>query len=133
MSRTTCCRCRTPRTTRRKAARGKAKFETICAACHGPDGKGNQALGAPNLTDKIWLYGGTVPTVVQTITNGRGSTSLAPGQSAMPAWKATLTPAQIHLVAAYVWSLSNSAGYAGGDTGGRSGEIRGIMIDAALR
>jgi len=93
-----------------KAARGKAKFETICAACHGPDGKGNQALGAPNLTDNVWLYGGTVPAIVQTITNGRGSASLSPGQSAMPAWKDTLTPAQIHLVTAYVWSLSNSAG-----------------------
>ena len=55
------------------AARGKAKFDDLCAACHGADGKGNQALGAPNLADKVWLYGGTVPAIMQTINNGRGS------------------------------------------------------------
>ena len=91
-----------------RAARGKAKFDTLCAACHGADGKGNQALGAPNLSDKTWLYGGTVPTISQTIVNGRGTNSLIPGQSAMPAWKNSLSGPEIHLVAAYVWSLSNS-------------------------
>jgi cytochrome c oxidase cbb3-type subunit 3 len=93
-----------------KAARGKAKFDAVCAACHGPEGKGNQALGAPNLADNIWLYGGTVPAVVQTITTGRGTA----GQSAMPSWKGTLTPAQVHLLTAYVWSLSNGGGSAPG-------------------
>ena len=92
-----------------RAARGKEKF-VACAACHGPEAKGNQALGSPNLTDKIWLYGGTVDAIVQTITNGRGSNSMSPGQSAMPAWKQTLGDAQVHLVAAYVWSLSNKPG-----------------------
>jgi cytochrome c oxidase cbb3-type subunit III len=92
-----------------RAARGRDKF-VACAACHGPDGKGNQTLGAPNLSDKIWLYGGTVDSVTQTITNGRGSNSMAPGQSAMPAWKPLLGEAQVHLLAAYVWSLSNTPG-----------------------
>jgi cytochrome c oxidase cbb3-type subunit 3 len=94
-----------------RAARGKEKF-VACAACHGPEAKGNPALGAPNLTDKIWLYGGTVDTIVQTITNGRGSATMAPGQSAMPPWKAALGDAQVHLLAAYVWSLSNKPGAA---------------------
>ena len=94
-----------------RAARGKEKF-AACAACHGPEAKGNQALGAPNLTDKIWLYGGTVDAIVQTITNGRGSNSMSPGLSAMPAWKDTLGDAEVHLVTAYVWSLSNKAGAA---------------------
>jgi cytochrome c oxidase cbb3-type subunit 3 len=94
-----------------RAARGKEKF-AACAACHGPEAKGNQALGAPNLTDKTWLYGGTVDAIVQTITNGRGSNSMSPGQSAMPPWKDVLGDAQVHLLAAYVWSLSNKAGAA---------------------
>ncbi len=89
-----------------RAARGKEKF-VACAACHGADGKGNQTLGAPNLSDKIWLYGGTVDAIAQTITNGRGSSTLSPGQSAMPAWKSVLGDAQVHILAAYVWSLSN--------------------------
>ncbi len=76
-----------------RAARGKEKF-AACAACHGPEAKGNQALGAPNLTDKIWLYGGTVDAIMQTITNGRGSNSMTPGLSAMPAWKASLDDAR---------------------------------------
>ncbi|MGZ8981524.1 MAG: cytochrome-c oxidase, cbb3-type subunit III [Burkholderiaceae bacterium] len=92
-----------------RATRGKEKF-AACGACHGPEAKGNHALGAPNLTDKIWLYGGTVDAVVQTITNGRGSTTMTPGLSAMPPWKETLGDAQVHLLAAYVWSLSNKAG-----------------------
>jgi cytochrome c oxidase cbb3-type subunit 3 len=94
-----------------RAVRGKDKF-AACGACHGPEGKGNQTLGAPNLSDKIWLYGGTADAISQTIVNGRGSNTLSPGQSAMPAWKDTLDPAQVHLVAAYVWSLSNQPGKA---------------------
>jgi cytochrome c oxidase cbb3-type subunit 3 len=94
-----------------RAVRGRDKF-AACAACHGPEGKGNQTLGAPNLTDKIWLYGGTAEAISQTITSGRGSNTLSPGQSAMPAWKDTLGQEQVHLIAAYVWSLSNEPGKA---------------------
>ncbi|HET8899019.1 MAG TPA: cytochrome-c oxidase, cbb3-type subunit III [Rhodanobacteraceae bacterium] len=78
------------------AALGKPAFAT-CAACHGPDGKGNQALGAPNLTDRVWLYGGG-PTVEQTIADGR--------QGHMPAWDKRLSDPQIRVLAAYVYHLS---------------------------
>jgi len=81
------------------AAKGKETFSTICAACHGPDGKGNPALGAPNLTDKIWLYGGSEATIAETIRNGRNNK--------MPAWGEFLGEAKIHLLASYVWGLSN--------------------------
>jgi cytochrome c oxidase cbb3-type subunit 3 len=80
-----------------RATRGKEKF-AACAACHGPEGKGNPALGAVDLTNKIWLYGGTVATISETITKGRGGV--------MPAWKGLLTEAEIHLVAAYVHWLA---------------------------
>lgn len=83
-----------------KAIRGKAKFDTVCAACHGADGKGNPALGAPNLTDKVWLYGGSVATISDTIVNGRNNV--------MPSFKQILTEPEIHLVAAYIWSLTNT-------------------------
>jgi cytochrome c oxidase cbb3-type subunit 3 len=76
---------------------GKARF-TTCAACHGPDGKGNQLIGAPNLTDQIWLYGGTKKAVTATLTHGRNGV--------MPAFKDTLGEKKVHLVAAYVYSLS---------------------------
>lgn len=79
------------------AAAGKEKF-AVCAACHGPDGKGNQAIGAPNLTDNVWLYGGSEAAIIETITKGRS------GQ--MPAQKDKLSPAKIHLLAAYVYGLS---------------------------
>ncbi len=85
-----------------RAARGQDVFKQNCAACHGADGKGNQQIGAPNLTDGTWLYGGSEPTIIETITKGRNGH--------MPAWKEILTPAQIHLVAAYVYSLSHPAG-----------------------
>jgi cytochrome c oxidase cbb3-type subunit 3 len=84
-----------------RAARGKAKF-AACAACHGPEGKGNPALGAPDLTNKIWNYGGSVAAITETITKGR--------QGVMPAWKGILSDAEIHLVAAYVYSLSRPPG-----------------------
>ncbi len=90
-----------------KAQLGKEKFQQICAACHGPDGKGNQAIGAPNLTDGVWLYGSSEATITETVTKGRGTSGLTEGQSVMPAWKNILGPAKIHLVAAYVWSLSH--------------------------
>ncbi len=84
------------------ASRGRAKFAATCAACHGADGKGNQALGAPNLTDKVWLYGGSEASIIETITNGRSGT--------MPAHENRLTPAQIDLLIAYVLNVSGSAG-----------------------
>jgi cytochrome c oxidase cbb3-type subunit 3 len=80
------------------AAAGKEKF-VVCAACHGPDGKGNQTLGAPNLTDNIWLYGGSLGTIMETITKGRNGM--------MPAQKEHLSQAKIHLLAAYVYGLSH--------------------------
>ncbi|HSD59841.1 MAG TPA: cytochrome-c oxidase, cbb3-type subunit III [Burkholderiales bacterium] len=83
------------------AAKGKQPFETVCGACHGPDGKGNQAIGAPNLTDKTWLYGGSEATISETVNKGR--------QGAMPTWKGKLDDAKIHLLTAYVWGLSNPA------------------------
>lgn len=82
-----------------RAAGGKEKFAQLCAACHGPEGKGNPQLGAPNLTDKVWLYGSSEPTIIETITKGR--------TSHMPAHKDLLGEAKVHLLAAYVWSLSN--------------------------
>jgi len=91
-----------------RAARGKEKFATICAACHGADGKGNQTLGAPNLTDNIWEYGGSEADILETITKGRGVNALTPGASAMPAHKDSLGEAKVHILAAYVYSLSNS-------------------------
>jgi cytochrome c oxidase cbb3-type subunit 3 len=79
-----------------RAAYGKEKFQ-VCAACHGADGKGNQALGAPNLTDGIWLHG-SGENIDQTIARGR--------TNQMPAHKDLLSPAKIHLLTAYVYSLS---------------------------
>ena len=90
-----------------KAQLGKEKFVTICAACHGPEGKGNPALGAPNLTDKIWLYDSSEGTIIEGITKGRNVT-VPPDQKTMPAWGEKLGPGKIQLLAAYVWGLSNT-------------------------
>jgi len=79
---------------------GKSKF-TACAACHGIDGKGNAALGAPNLTDDIWLHGWGEQAIVAIINGGK--TSDMPGQAGK------LTEAQIQVLGAYVWGLSNKA------------------------
>ncbi|GAA6185913.1 MULTISPECIES: cytochrome-c oxidase, cbb3-type subunit III [Alteromonadaceae] len=76
---------------------GKVRF-AVCSACHGADGKGNQALGAPNLTDNIWLYGGSTDVVTETVNYGRAGV--------MPSFKNTLGEKKIHLVATYVYSLS---------------------------
>lgn len=83
-----------------RAARGKETFAAVCSACHGADGKGNQAVGAPNLTDSVWLYGGTEKTIVETITNGRNNQ--------MPAWKDFLGDGKVHLLTAYVYGLSHN-------------------------
>lgn len=77
--------------------RGAALFAVNCAACHGADGKGNRTLGAPNLTDKIWLYGGDRTSIAETITNAR--------YGIMPAWGQRLDPVTVKMLAAYVHSL----------------------------
>lgn len=81
-----------------RAQLGKFKFGA-CAACHGIDGKGNQALGAPNLTDDTWLHGWGEQAIVNIVTQGKVND--------MPAQTAKLTEAQIHVLTAYVWGLSN--------------------------
>jgi cytochrome c oxidase cbb3-type subunit 3 len=77
---------------------GQARF-ALCAACHGADGKGNQAIGAPNLTDDIWLYGGSDATVIKSIAEGR--------HGKMPAHE-WLGGDKVRLLAAYVYSLSHT-------------------------
>lgn len=79
------------------AAKGKEKFATVCSACHGLDGKGNPALGAPNLTDKVWLYSGREDAITEIIMKGR--------TLQMPAHKDFLGEAKIHLLAGYVYGL----------------------------
>jgi len=79
-------------------AEGKGIFDGNCAACHGGDGKGNYALGAPNLTDDIWLYEGTPAGIRQTLRNGRNGI--------MPAQQNRLREDKIHLLTAYVYQLS---------------------------
>ena len=83
------------------AAKGKERYGAVCIACHGADGKGMAALGAPNLTDKVWLYGSSEAKIVETIVNGRNNQ--------MPAWKDFLGEAKIHVLAAYVLALSSGA------------------------
>jgi cytochrome c oxidase cbb3-type subunit III len=81
-----------------RAAAGQAKF-AACAACHGADGKGNIAIGAPNLTDNIWLHGAGEAAIVAMIQNGK--------TNQMPAQADKLSADQIHLLTAYVWGLSH--------------------------
>ncbi len=78
------------------AEAGRAKF-AVCAACHGAEGKGNMALGAPNLTDAVWLYGSAEETIAEGIRNGRNNM--------MPSQKERLGEAKVHLLAAYVYGL----------------------------
>ena len=84
-----------------QAALGKSKFGA-CAACHGIDGKGNPALGAPNLTDDVWLHGYGEAAIVAIINAGK--------VNQMPAQADKLTESQIHVLASYVWGLSNAGG-----------------------
>ncbi|UUL84046.1 cytochrome-c oxidase, cbb3-type subunit III [Sphingomonas qomolangmaensis] len=79
------------------AARGGALYTNNCAACHGEEGRGNRTLGAPNLTDSIWLFGGDRGSLTTTLINGRGGI--------MPAWEKQLDPVTIKMLAAYVHSL----------------------------
>jgi cytochrome c oxidase cbb3-type subunit III len=81
-----------------RASLGKSKFGA-CAACHGMDGKGNQTMGAPNLTDDIWLHGWGENAIVNMINNGKNNQ--------MPAQAHKLSEGQIHVLASYVWGLSN--------------------------
>ncbi|MEI6896851.1 MAG: cytochrome-c oxidase, cbb3-type subunit III [Psychromonas sp.] len=80
-----------------EAQAGKEKF-VLCAACHGPDGKGSKVFGAPDLTNRIWLYGGSRKAVEDSIANGRNGV--------MPAWSKILGEDKVHLLAAFVYSLS---------------------------
>ena len=85
-----------------RAAKGKEAFTSAgCVGCHGPDAKGMAAIGAPNLTDKTWLYGSSEATITETIINGR--------QNKMPAWKDFLGDGKIQLLTAYVYSLNQGA------------------------
>ncbi len=86
------------------AEAGKAKFQQLCVACHGPEGQGNVALGAPNLTDNVWLYGSAQKTVMESIDKGRSGR--------MPAHAEFLGEAKAHLLAAYVYSLSQGGAQA---------------------
>jgi cytochrome c oxidase cbb3-type subunit III len=79
------------------AVAGAKIFADNCAACHGDAGKGNQEVGAPDLTDKIWLYGSDEATLIETITNGRAGV--------MPAWVGRLDPSTIKALTVYVHSL----------------------------
>lgn len=78
------------------ARRGGALFDANCAVCHGPTGKGDRTQGAPNLTDAIWLYGGDVASLTETVTNARFGV--------MPSWTGRLSEAEIRAVAAWVHS-----------------------------
>jgi cytochrome c oxidase cbb3-type subunit 3 len=82
---------------------GQARFQTLCVACHGADARGNSLLGAPNLTDNVWLHGGDFDTVRATITNGR--------DNQMPAHRDMLGDTKVKLLAAYVLSLSSEPEY----------------------
>ena len=81
----------------RAGMNGEQLFKLACAACHGADGKGNQELGAPNLSDKIWLYGSDEADLVDTIANSR--------TGVMPAWAGRLDPATINALTVYVHTL----------------------------
>lgn len=89
----------------KRAGRGKDKFSESCAPCHGAEAKGNQQLGAPNLTDKVWIYDASEATLITGITEGHNDV--------MPAHKDFLGEAKVHILAAYVWSLSNADAKAG--------------------
>jgi len=92
---------------------GKREYMNYCVACHGVDGKGNQALGAPNLTDGVWLYGSSEATIVNGILNGRNNR--------MPAQAGVLTPEQIKMLAAWVW----------GQTKGQDLDVNAASVSAA--
>ncbi|MFO0689948.1 MAG: cytochrome-c oxidase, cbb3-type subunit III [Myxococcota bacterium] len=104
------------------AARGSAQFAAICSACHQADGRGNPLVGAPNLTDDVWLHGGKVEDIRRIVGHGVANQ--------MPAHEAILTPEQIHLVATYVLSLSSqgTAG-AGAEDEHEASEVGGMEVE----
>jgi len=85
---------------------GKPVFDQNCAACHGSEGKGTLAVGAPNLTDDVWLFGSSDATITEGVMRGR-NLNVSEGTTAMPAFKSVLGDGKIRLLAAYVWGLSN--------------------------
>ena len=83
------------------AAAGKEKYATLCVGCHMPEGTGNHAIGAPDLTNNTWLYGGSPKAIKQTIAKGR--------TGRMPAHDEFLGEAKVHILAAYIYSLSHES------------------------
>jgi len=83
-----------------RADRGESTFKQVCAVCHGPEGYGNQQIGAPNLHHKHWLYGSSEKNIIETITNGR--------KNYMPSWKNFLDESKIHVLTAYLLSLPDN-------------------------
>jgi cytochrome c oxidase cbb3-type subunit 3 len=81
------------------ASAGESVFKSTCVACHGVDGQGNQGVGAPNLTDRVWLHGGTLADITASIRDGR--------HGEMPNWDRRLSDDDIHVTAAYVYGLSH--------------------------
>jgi cytochrome c oxidase cbb3-type subunit 3 len=86
------------------AARGVGLFAANCAVCHGAEGRGNRAVGAPNLADKVWLYGGSTEAVTGSVMNAHGGV--------MPAWGGRLDGVTIKMLAAYVHSLGGGEAFA---------------------
>ena len=82
-----------------RAQRGKELFEVNCVACHGPEGKGTPVMGAPDLTDEEWLWGSAEASIIETVTNGR--------TNQMPTFGEFLGEDKVHLLAAYIWGMSN--------------------------
>jgi cytochrome c oxidase cbb3-type subunit 3 len=99
------------------ARAGRVKYGELCAACHGADGRGNPAMGAPNLTDAVWLHGGAIATVRETIEKGRSG--------AMPAHAARLGATRVKLLAAYVMSLGDADGDHSENEGGDDDDKKG--------
>jgi cytochrome c oxidase cbb3-type subunit 3 len=95
-----------------RVTRGKDLYAANCVACHGADGKGNQQLGAPNLTDQVWLYGSLEPAIIETVVKGRNN--------AMPAHKDFLGEARVHVLAGYVYGLSNAGAAPAPKPGGQA-------------
>lgn len=88
-----------------RASRGEPVFKSTCVACHGGKGQGNQAIGAPNLSDKVWLHGSSEANIVKAILKGH--------DNRMPAHEEILTPERIRMLTAYVWGLSADAAESG--------------------
>ncbi len=104
-----------------RASLGKPKF-AVCAACHGADGKGNQAMGAPNLTDNVWLHG---PGVESHITNmiNNGKTGV------MPAWEGKFTPDQLKVLTAYVWGKGGGVANAPAAATASAGDAASVVVE----